>query len=577
MRISKLFGKTLREIPSDADTISHQYLLRAGMISQLTTGVYSFLPLGQRVLTKIIDIIRDESNKAGGQEVILPILHPVEIWQKGGREASFGEVLFRLKDRRGHELILGPTHEEVITDLVSRNIQSYRDLPLRLYQIHTKLRDEPRPRGGLLRVREFVMHDLYSFDVDEKGLEISYNRMREAYQNIFSRCGLPALLVDADSGAIGGKDSQEFMLIADSGEDEIIFCTACKGAANIEKAISRKISLEPEAPLPLEEVSTPGISAIEDLARFLKINPNHILKAVLYSADGQLVMAVIRGDLEINETKLQRILHCTELRLASEAEVAAAGLVAGFVSPVGLQGRIKTVADDSVIAGVNFVAGANRKDTHLRNVNYLRDFKVEIVQDIARAKPGESCPRCEGVLASTRGIEVGHIFKLGTALAEKMGARFIDENGVSRPCVMGTYGIGVGRLMAAAVEQNHDEKGIIWPLPIAPYQVYLCGLFMDNQKVAEAADRLYQEMENAGLEVLFDDRLESPGVKFNDADLIGIPFRVTISPRTLDNNSVELKHRTERKARVLPIDGIVKHLKEAIDKELRGSCTGVSS
>ncbi|MCR4394253.1 MAG: proline--tRNA ligase, partial [Dehalococcoidales bacterium] len=428
-----------------------------------------------------------------------------------------------------------------------------------------------------LRVREFVMHDLYSFDVDEKGLEISYNRMREAYQNIFSRCGLPALLVDADSGAIGGKDSQEFMLIAESGEDEIIFCTACKGAANIEKAISRKASLEPEAPLPLEEVSTPGISAIEDLARFLKINPDHTLKAVLYSADGQLMMAVIRGDLEINETKLQRVLHCTELRLASEAEVSAAGLVAGFVSPVGLQGRIKIIADDSVVAGVNFVAGANRKDTHLRNVNYLRDFKVDIVQDIARAKPGEGCPRCEGVLASTRGIEVGHIFKLGTALAEKMGARFIDENGVSRPCVMGTYGIGVGRLMAAAVEQNHDEKGIIWPLPIAPYQVHLCGLFMDNQKVTEAADRLYHEMEKAGIEVLFDDRLESPGVKFNDADLIGIPFRVTISPRTLDNNSVELKHRAERKARVLPIDGIVQHLKETIAKELRGSCTGVTA
>ena len=568
MRVSNLFGKTLREVPADADTISHQYLIRAGMISQLTTGVYSMLPLGQRVLTKIENIIRDESDNAGGQEVIMPVLHPVEIWQKSGREAVLGEVMFHLKDRRGHELVLGPTHEEIITDLVSRNVQSYRDLPLMLYQLQTKLRDEPRPRGGLLRVREFTMHDLYSFDVDEKGLDISYEKMRQAYTNIFTRCGLPALLVEADSGAIGGKDSFEFMLVAPSGEDEIIFCESCKCAANVEKMVAVKSKVEVEKPLPLEEVSTPGITAIEDLARFLKVDPNRTLKVVLYAADGDLVMAVTRGDLEINEVKLKKVLHCTELRLATEAEVSAAGLVAGFVSPVGLKGNVKVIGDDSVVAGVNYVAGGNKKDIHLKNVNYMRDFKVNILQDIVKARAGDRCPKCECSLSATRGIEVGHIFKLGTIYSEKLGARFIDENGVSRPAIMGTYGIGVGRVMAAAIEQNHDEKGIIWPLSIAPYQVHLTGLFMDNPQVVEAAGRLYQDLQAQGIEVLFDDRLESPGVKFNDADLIGIPFRVTMSPRTLEGKNVEFKRRTDKKAQIMPLEGIVEYLKGLIAQEM---------
>jgi prolyl-tRNA synthetase len=526
------------------------------------------LPLGQRVLTKIENIIRDESDNAGGQEVIMPVLHPVEIWQKSGREAVLGEVMFHLKDRRGHELVLGPTHEEIITDLVSRNVQSYRDLPLMLYQLQTKLRDEPRPRGGLLRVREFTMHDLYSFDVDEKGLDISYEKMRQAYTNIFTRCGLPALLVEADSGAIGGKDSFEFMLVAPSGEDEIIFCESCKCAANVEKMVAVKSKVEVEKPLPLEEVSTPGITAIEDLARFLKVDPNRTLKVVLYAADGDLVMAVTRGDLEINEVKLKKVLHCTELRLATEAEVSAAGLVAGFVSPVGLKGNVKVIGDDSVVAGVNYVAGGNKKDIHLKNVNYMRDFKVNILQDIVKARAGDKCPKCECSLSATRGIEVGHIFKLGTIYSEKLGARFIDENGVSRPAIMGTYGIGVGRVMAAAIEQNHDEKGIIWPLSIAPYQVHLTGLFMDNPQVVEAAGRLYQDLQAQGIEVLFDDRLESPGVKFNDADLIGIPFRVTMSPRTLEGKNVEFKRRTDKKAQIMPLEGIVEYLKGLIAQEM---------
>ncbi len=568
MRVSKLFTKTIREVPADADTISHQFLVRAGMINQLTAGVYSFLPLGWRVHQKIENIIRDESDKAGGQEVMLPIIHPVEIWQRSGRINTV-DTLLRFKDRRGHEMVLGPTEEEIITDLVCHNVQSYRDLPQMAYQIHTKFRDEPRPRGGLLRVREFVMHDLYSFDVDEKGLDLSYEKMRQAYKNIFDRCGLPAILVDADSGAIGGKESQEFMLVAPSGEDEIIFCETCKCGANVEKMVSVKSKLEVEKPLPLTEVSTPGISSIEALSKFLTVDPSRTLKVVLYTADGELVMALIRGDLEINEIKLKRVLHCGELRLATEVELAAVGLVGGFVSPVGNEGKVKIVGDDSVVAGVNFVAGGNKKDVHFKNVNYLRDFKVDLLEDIAKARAGEGCPKCGCALSSTRGIEVGHIFKLGTFYTEKLGAKYIDENGISKPIVMGTYGIGVGRLMAAAVEQSHDDKGIIWPLPIAPYQVHICGLFMDNPAVVEAADRLCRDLEARGVEVLLDDRLESPGVKFNDADLIGVPFRITLSPRTLQGNSVEFKRRSDKKAVVMPLAEVVDHVKGLIDKELR--------
>jgi prolyl-tRNA synthetase len=359
------------------------------------------------------------------------------------------------------------------------------------------------------------------------------------------------------------------MLIAPSGEDEIIFCEKCKCAANVEKMIAVKGRVEEEEPLPLETVNTPGITSIADLSAFLKIHPSSTLKAVLYVADGEFVMALIRGDLEINEIKLKKVLHAVDLRLANETEVAAAGIVAGFVSPVGLQARVKVIADDSVVPGVNYAAGANKKDTHYRNVNYPRDFKVDINQDIARARPGDACPECGCSLSSTRGIEVGHIFKLGTLYSEKMGARFIDENGQSRPCVMGTYGIGVGRLIAAAIEQSHDDKGIIWPVSIAPYQVHLCGLFMDNPQVAEEAERLYKEMQSRGLEVIFDDRLESPGVKFNDADLIGIPFRVTLSPRTLQGRNVEFKRRTDKKAEVMPLDGIIDHLQSLISRELK--------
>jgi prolyl-tRNA synthetase len=550
-------------MPAEAEMSSHRLLLRTGMINQVAAGVYSYLPLAWRVLKKIENIIRDEMDKAGGQELMLPVLQPLELWQETGRDQAFGKGLFVLSDRRDRKLALGPTHEEIITQLVSHNVKSYRDLPLLLYQIQTKFRDEPRPRAGLIRVREFSMKDLYSFDTDEEGLSQSYDKMLKAYQNIYARCGLPTILVEADSGAIGGKDSHEFMVVAETGEDEIIHCDKCHYSANVEKAQSVKSEIESEEPLPIEDVATPGAATIEEVAGFLKIPPSHTLKAVFYITDGKLVFVVIRGDLGVNEVKLKNALHCFEFRMATEAEVTEAGIVAGAASPIGISG-IKVVADESIASGTNFVAGANKPYTHLRNVNYPRDFEADLVTDIAQARAGEGCPKCGAKLSSTRGIEVGHVFKLGTFLSEKLGAFFIDAKGVSKPIVMGCYGIGLGRLLAAAIEQNHDDKGIIWPLPIAPYHIYLCPLYLENPEVAATAEKLYAELEATGLEVLFDDRAESPGVKFNDADLLGIPIRVTISPRTLEKNSVEIKKRSEKESQLVPLEGITKRLKELI-------------
>jgi prolyl-tRNA synthetase len=566
MLISKLFGKTQREIPAEADTSSHQLLLRAGMIHQVVTGVYSYLPLAWRVIRKIESIIRDEMDKAGGQEVNLPALQPLELWQQTGRDAAFGKGLFVLTDRRDRKLALGPTHEEVVTEMARHNVRSYRDLPLLAYQIQTKFRDEPRPRGGLVRAREFIMKDLYSFDVNEAALDRSYQKMLQAYRNVYSRCGLPAMMIEADSGAIGGKDSNEFMVIAESGEDEIIYCSKCQYAANVEKAESVKSRVDGGDPLPLEEVKTPGAATIEEVSDFLKVPKSRTLKAVFYIADGELVFVVIRGDLEVNEIKLKNALHCAELRMATEAEVAAAGLVPGAASPIGIKG-IKVIADDSVTLASNLVAGGNKPETHIKNVNYPRNFTADIIADIACARAGDTCSRCGEKLSSTHGIEVGHTFKLGTFISAKIGANFVDESGSSRPIVMGCYGIGLGRLLAAAIEQNHDEKGIIWPMAIAPYQIYLCPLYLENERVAAEAEALYLGLEAEGIEVLFDDRAESPGVKFNDADLLGIPLRVTISPRTIEKNSAEVKWRHEKKAELLPLDGLVPLLKDRIAQQ----------
>ena len=563
MRYSKLFGKTLRELPAEAESVSHQLLLKAGMISQVASGVYSYLPLGWRVLKKLEQIIREEIDNADGQELMLPVLQPLELWQKSGRDVSFGQSLFTLTDRKEHKLALGPTHEEVITELAHKNVQSYRDLPLLLYQIQTKFRDEPRSRGGLLRVREFIMKDLYSFDVDEAGLDNNYQKIAQAYKNIYARLSLPALMVEADSGAIGGKASHEFMVITESGEDEILYCHECGYASNTEKAQSTKSKMPEEVPLPLTEVATPGMKTIEGVAEFLKLSTTQTIKAVFYSADGEFIFVVIRGDLEVNETKLRNLLKCSELHLATEPEVDSAGIIAGFASPIGIKG-VKVVADDSVTSGANYVVGANRPDYHFINANYHRDFEANLIADISLAHDGDSCPNCSGKLSSARGIEVGHIFKLGTFMSEQMGAFFLDTDGISKPIIMGCYGIGLGRLMAAEVEHNHDDKGIIWPLSIAPYQIYLCPLSLDKVDVLSVSEDLYNSLQEKGIEVLYDDRDISAGIKFNDADLLGIPLRLTVSPRTLKNQNIELKWRTDKESRFLSLKDVVNDIKKQL-------------
>jgi prolyl-tRNA synthetase len=560
---SKLFGKTVKEIPAEADSISHQLLVRAGMIQQIGAGIYSYLPLGWRVLKKIEAIIRDEMNKAGGQELMMPSLQPLELWEQSGRLPSFGKTAFSITDRKEHNFILGPTHEEVITELVHFNVQSYRDLPLLLYQIQNKFRDEPRPRGGLLRVREFIMKDLYSFDIDSDALDISYQKMVQAYQNLYSRCGLPAVMVEADSGAIGGKESREFMLLTESGEDLIVYCENCGYAANLEKAIGVKTVCEIDRQMELEEISTPKIKTIEEVCKFTGVPKNQTLKAVFYTADDELIFVVIRGDLEVNEIKLKNVIKCTDLSLATDAEVAKAGLVAGAASPLGLKG-VKIFADESIKMGGNYVAGANKPDTHIKNVNYPRDFEVDVMADIATVSADDKCIKCGHVIKFERGIEVGHVFKLGTFLSEKLNAYYLDKEGTSRPIVMGCYGIGVGRLMAAAVEQNHDDKGIIWPASIAPFQIHICPLRLEETIVAETAEKLYQELTATGYEVLYDDRNESAGIKFNDADLLGIPVRLTVSPRSLQKGMVELKLRRDKDVTMVAVDELAGKIKELL-------------
>ena len=560
MKFSQLISRTMRGEPAEAETASHRLMLKAGMILQVASGIYSYLPLAWRSLRKIENIIRDEMDSAGGQEVRMPVLQPLELWEETDRRAAFGENLFRLQDRRGRPMVMAPTHEEVVTSIVRSSVQSYRDLPAVIYQIQTKFRDEPRPRGGLIRVREFDMKDAYSFHADEESLETSYQVMAKAYRNIYTRCGLPALMVEADSGAIGGKDSHEFILPTPSGEDTVVTCPKCGYAANSEKARGR-VHQAPEEPLlPMETVSTPGVKTIAELSEFLGRPADKTLKAVFYSADGEVVLVTIRGDLEVNEIKLKNTLHAHDLRLAKEKEVKEAGLVAGSASPIGLDG-IKRIGDESIQSGANFAAGANMPDSHIINANHPRDFQLDILTDIALAQDGHACANCGTPLTSVRGVEVGHIFKLGTFFSETLGARFLDQEGQQRPIIMGCYGIGVGRLLAAAIEQNHDDKGIIFPAPIAPYQVHLVGLNMSDPTVAQASDDLYKQLWEEGIETLYDDRVdEAAGVKFNDADLLGLPVRLVVSPRTLKQDSVELKLRNETESVQVPVNEIVERV-----------------
>ena len=553
MRMSRLFGKTLRNAPAEAETANHQLMLRAGLVQQLAAGIYSYLPVGQRVMRKIEQIIREEMDRAGGQEVVMPALQPAELWEASGRSETMRDVLFHLKDRRDRDYVIGPTHEEVVVDLFKKQVQSYRDMPLMVYQIQTKARDEARPRGGLMRVREFTMKDAYSFDTDWDALDGSYKAARAAYVRIFERCGVPTVTVLADSGAIGGKDSEEFIFLTEVGEDTAFFCTSCDYAANAEKADHKKAEFEPEDPLPLEEVPTPGQKTIEDLVKFLGVPHHKTLKAVFYEADGAPVFVAIRGDLEVNEAKLRNALKAVEVALLDDDGVRKHGLVAGSASPVGLNG-IKIVADDTVLKAHNLVAGANKPDVHYKHVNYGRDWQADIVTDISLAQEGSVCIRCGGALQTKRGVEMGHVFKLGTVYTEKLEAMYSDAAGELKPAVMGCYGIGVGRVFAGAIEANHDERGIIWPPQLAPYHVHLVGLGLDKPGVRESVEQVYQQLQDAGLDVLYDDREEgSAGVKFNDADLLGMPVRVTVSPRSIENGGAEIKRRTEKDARIVPL------------------------
>jgi prolyl-tRNA synthetase len=571
LRVTKYFGKTLRDAPAEAETVSHRLLLRAGMVQQLAAGIYSYLPLGWRSLQKISTIIRDEMDRAGALEIRMPVTQPRELWEESGRADTFIPPLAQFEDRRGRMIVLAPTHEEAVTAMARANVRSYRDLPVTLYQIQTKFRDEPRPRAGLLRVREFEMKDAYSFDADDAGLDVSFKAMAAAYHRIFSRCGLQVVMVEADSGPIGGKDSNEFVLLADSGEDTILICDGCGYAANAEKAVSKKALPLPlaqvdtaEKALPVAEVHTPGVRTIQALAAFLGIPTSKTIKAVFCSAGDEVVLVSIRGDLEVNETKLRNALGGAEVRLASPDQVRGAGLVSGSASAVRLD-RVRSVVDDSVTLARNLVAGANREDYHLKNVNYGRDFTASILADIALARDGDACARCEGTLRARRGIEVGHIFKLGTGYAEKMGASYLDDQGNPHPVVMGCYGIGVGRLLGAAIEANHDEMGMTLPAAIAPFQVYLASLGRDAD-VISTADSLYKELADAGIEVLYDDRDEPPGVKFNDADLVGLPVRVVVSRRGIKNGQAEVKLRKAQQATLHPLAETVAIVRGALER-----------
>ena len=578
MRESEQLTKTLREVPRDSEGGNQELLVRAGFIRQLTSGVYSMLPLGNRVIRKISQIVREEMDRFGGQEVTMPVIQPKDLWEvppvNGGptRVEAMGDVLFKLKDRKGRDMVLGPTHEEVVTTLAAEFVRSYRDLPQLIYQIQTKFRDEPRPRGGLLRVREFIMKDLYSFDADYEGMDVSYRKMEQAYRNIFTRCGMRFIVISADSGAIGGKESQEFIAITSAGEDDAMVCDTCGYAANREKAefVRSELPIEPEGAL--EEVYTPNCTSISDLAAFLKVPEAKTIKSVCYVAGGRLVMAIVRGDLEVNEVKLTNTLYrqgvnAADLHLATAEELEKASIVAGYTSPVGKDESVLIVADISLKLGNNFVAGANKADYHLKNVNYPRDFRVDVWEDTASAFDGATCIRCGGTLHAIRGSEVGHIFKLGTRYSDALGATFLDADGVSHPILMGCYGLGVGRIMATIVEQSHDEKGIIWPFSIAPYQVNLLGLDLDKGETRQLAEQLYADLSAVGVEVLYDDRTETAGVKFNDADLLGLPLRAVVSKRSLKNGGIELKLRSQKESRIVPLEEAVRTIQEEI---LRG-------
>jgi len=560
VRLSEYFVPTMKEAPAEAEVPSHIYLLRAGYIRKLAAGIYEYLPLGLRVLRKIENIIRKYMDDAGALEVLLPILTPAELWQETGRWDVYGKELFRLQDRKGRDFALGPTHEETITDLVRKNIRSYKDLPKNFYQIQTKFRDEARPRYGLIRGREFLMKDAYSFDVSEEMAVKSYEIMKETYHKIFSELGLDYLMVEADVGAIGGKYSHEFVVKAANGEAHIVYCEKCGYAANVEAAKYEfeLDKLPPEEEKPLEKVHTPGVSSVEEVAKFLGVDPKKIVKTLVYILDdGTAVAVLIRGDRELNETKLINYFGVIDAHLATSEELEKLGIVEGFVGPIGLE--LPVYADISVKDLHNFVVGANEKDYHYINVNIPRDFQPVEFVDFSTAKEGDPCPICKSPLKETTGLEVGHIFLLGTKYSESMKAYFVDKDGREKPIIMGCYGIGVSRLMAAAVEQNHDENGIIWPENIAPFKLQILALNIKDSKIKETAEEIYKKAKEKGIEVLYDDRDMSPGAKFKDADLIGIPYRIVVG-RGVKNGKVEFQKRKDSSKEEIEIQKIDKLL-----------------
>lgn len=560
MKVSNMFMPTLREVPKEAEIDSHKLMLRAGMMRKIAAGIYSFLPLGNRSFRKVEQIVREEMDNAGALEVKMPALLPSEVYKDSGRWDVFGPEMFRLNDRNERDFCLGPTHEEVFTNAVKQEIRSYKMLPINLYQIQTKYRDERRPRFGVMRSREFVMKDAYSFDINEEGLDIAYKKMKEAYIRIFERCGLNVTIVDADSGAMGGSGSQEFVAESEIGEDVIAYCDVCKYAANEEKAecITKHINNENEELKEMEEVATPNVKTIEELTAFFGCKPDKFAKTLIYRADDKFVVAIVRGDRELNETKLKNYVDCVELEMASPEDVERiTNAVVGFAGPVGLK-DIQIIVDNEVVNMRNFIVGANKSGYHIKNVNYDRDFKATKVMDIRQIENGDICPKCGATVHLARGIEVGHIFKLGTKYSKALGCNFLDEEGKENPMVMGCYGIGVNRTLAAVIEQNNDENGIIWPISVAPYHVVVVPVNTKDETQVKLAEEIYNELQNRGLEVVLDDRNERPGVKFKDCDLIGYPVRIVVGKKA-GENIVEFKLRKESEKQELNyIDAINK-------------------
>lgn len=568
MRWTESLINTLWQAPSEAEISSHKLMLRAGLIKKLAAGIYIFMPLGLKVLRKIENIVREEMDASGALELLMPVLQPEQLWQETGRWDKMGKEMIKIQDRHKRRFGLGPTHEEIVTDIIRKEVKSYRQLPVILYQIQTKFRDEIRPRFGVIRAREFTMKDAYSFDRDIDGLNKNYKKMYNAYCKIFDRCALKYQIVEAESGIMGGDVSHEFMALADSGEDIIVLCPSCGYSASIEKAeavdIKQKIVDKQKEKL-IKEIDTPEVKTIKQLTELLKISPKNLVKTLIYKTNNKVIAVLIRGDHEVNVTKLLKLIQCEELELAdSDIIEKITGAPVGFTGPVGLKEKIKIIADNEVLNMKNFITGANKKDTHLLNVNIGRDFKIDISGDIRFITEADQCPKCASRIKIKKGIELGHIFKLGTKYSKSMKAKFLDKDGKEKTIIMGCYGIGISRIIAAVIEQNNDENGIMWPKSIAPYQVEILPLNVNDNETMQIAKNLYKKILSEKIEVITDDRNERPGIKFKDADLIGIPIRITISSQKAKDNIVEIHKRNTGENKLVNIDDLLKNLRAYI-------------